>query len=497
MNPVLRHLGQLALVGAASALCLVSPTQLRAAPDPDGGLARGYFRQLKLQPATVSDSGARGQNLVVIVIDALRPDHTSAYGYRRPTTPFLETLAEESLVFVNAYANAPWTRPATTSMLTGLLPSAHRTQSDRSKLPAAVTTVAQELKKLGYRTAAVVGNGNAGRIAGLDRGFDDFADTVTHWDGLPTAANVYDEAIEWLRHKRPTDQPWFLFVFLVDPHDPYHAPPEYERLWLGQHKGEPRRRVHWEYKNKIPRRERDAMIALYDASLRYTDDQTRRFVDELKRLKVYDQTSLMLTADHGEAFGEHGYYLHAYHHTDEFLRVPLIMRSPSLRGAGHVFPLAQSVDLAPTLIDLAGGTPRAGLHGQSLVSLVKAPVDPLRIAVSEYNEFGIRRSALFNLRHKVILQLPADRESFHQRIPRAEYLPSVSFDREVLQAYDRLTDPFEKKDLAAGELPATTRAMRDELRAYMLSAPSPNHEVDLETMPKSLVDDLRSLGYVQ
>jgi arylsulfatase A-like enzyme len=192
-----------------------------------------------------------------------------AYGYDKPTTPFLDSVAKDAFVFLNAYTNAPWTRPAATSMLTGMWPSRHGTQTDRSRLPDHVPTVAEKMKALGYETVAVVGNGNAGSVAGLDRGFDHYVDTGRAWDGLPTAADVYAEANAWLA-SRKSDKPWFMFLFLIDAHDPYQAPPQYEKEWLGEYQGQPRRKAHWEFDNDYPEAERRSMIALYNASIRYT-----------------------------------------------------------------------------------------------------------------------------------------------------------------------------------------------------------------------------------
>ncbi|MBN2359222.1 MAG: sulfatase [Deltaproteobacteria bacterium] len=460
-------------------------------------MARGYFGGLRGQAAILHDTGQRRGNILWIVVDALRPDHLGMYGYDKPTTPFLDELAAQSFVFVNAYVNAPWTRSSTASMLTGLYPSQHRTQSDRSKLPADIRTVAQDLKRAGYRTAAVVGNGNAGSMGGLNRGFDYYIDTVTHWDGLPAAPDVYAEALTFLKQQQGSKTPWFLFLFLVDPHDPYHAPPEYEAQWLKGIAGEPRRRAHWEYNNKYPENERRSMIALYDASIRYTDDQTRLLFDQIKALGLYQNTTVVFSADHGEAFGEHGYYLHAYHHTDEFVRVPLIIRSPAWQGSGLVYHLVQEVDLAPTLMGLAGRSPRLSHTGKDLTALLQKPINLDRMAISEYNEFGIHRSAAFNLRYRVILQLPAEREVFLSRIPRPELLPSVSFEKEVVQVYDRPRDPHERANLAPDRIPPQAATMLQGLRAYMMAAPQPNQDLDPKKMPQAVIDDLKALGYVQ
>ena len=477
-----------------------SPTAAAAAPspDPDHGNARAYFRGIELEPFAYEPTGEKAKNVVWIVVDAMRPDHMGTYGYAKPTTPFLDSLAEDSFVFLHSYVNAPWTRPSTASMLTGLLPSKHRTQTDKSKLPADVRTIAQDFAAMGYETAGIVANGNGSSIAELDRGFSHYVDPAGAFQKLPSAGQVYDEALKWLKTGRDTKKPFFLFIFVVDPHDPYRAPPDYEKKWLPKgFEGEPRRRAHWEYKNDYPEAERQSMIAVYDAAIRYTDDQTRRFFGELDALKLLDDLTWVVTADHGDGFGEHGYYLHAHHHYDEIVRVPLIVRTPAWKGGGHVFHPVQSVDLLPTLVTAAGGKPRDDLSGADIGAMLGKPVDRTRRIVSEYNEFGIRRSAMLDLRYRVILQLPADKERFLERIPNPALLPSVNFEWEVLHAYDRVKDPLEKTNLAPKDLPPEAKAMADDLRKHMKAVPPSNEPLKAERVPVGVEENLKSLGYVE
>jgi arylsulfatase len=385
-------------------------------------------------------------------------------------------------------------------MLTGLYPSAHKTQTDQSKLPAGIRTLPMDLRKAGYETAGICGNGNGSSIAGLDRGFQYYVDTKTHWDRLPTAREVFDDAIDWTdNHRKNKKKPFFLFLFVVDPHDPYHAPEAYEKRFLPKgFQGEPRRRAHWEYKNNYPKRERDSMIDVYDAAVRYTDDEIKRFFGQLEERGITtDNTTFVITADHGDGFGEHGYYLHAHHHYDEITRVPLLVRSPAVEGSGYVFHTTQAVDLFPSLVKLAGKQPRKALPGKPIFDMLQQPIDKDRPVLCEYNAFGIHRSSMLNQKYRVILQTPADEEEYLSHIPRKDLLPSVNFEHEVLHVYDRQKDPLDKKNLANGKVPAEAKKMADSLRTYMHNAPSPNREVDPKKVHKEVLEDLKSLGYVQ
>jgi hypothetical protein len=137
------------------------------------------------------------------------------------------------------------------------------------------------------------------------------------------------------------------------------------------------------------------------------------------------------------------------------------------------------------------------VDGRDLAQMLLEPVDRNRVIMSEYNEFGIRRSSALSLRYRVILQLPADKKRFLARIPSPELLPSVSFDKEVLQIYDRVADPFDRHNLAGGKVPRDAGQLAEYLRSHMHRAPQPNRVVSHGDMPKAVLENLRSLGYIE
>lgn len=182
--------------------------------------------------ANYAKANSQRELIILLLIDATRPDHLSAYGYERPTTPNLKALATQSTTYAKVYANAPWTRPSTASFLTGLNASRHRTETSHSQLPSDIVTLAERLHKVGYATSGFSANSNGGSLAGLDRGFDLFEDpTNTYtkkirgktYNGLPNGMFTVGRALEHLRNSKAQRE--FIFIFLVDPHDPYFAPP--------------------------------------------------------------------------------------------------------------------------------------------------------------------------------------------------------------------------------------------------------------------------------
>lgn len=457
-----------------------------------------YFKNIDSKPVVDSPIGQvlTGQPIIWLVVDALRPDHLGCYGYERDTSPAIDALATNGLIFTRFFANAPWTRAATASMLSGMLPSKHSVQCDWHKLPDSITSVAESLKKAGYFTLAVVGNGNASSAFGLNQGFDVFEDTTTRWKGLPRAEQVFEVGLDLLQRYRQK-KPIFLFLFVVDPHDPYKPKKPYDEMFLPGYKGEVVTSPRWEYNNNYPEPVRKKTIALYDGLIRYTDDQISDFMANLKKLGMFDQTSIFITSDHGEAFGEHGVYKHSYHLYETHIRIPLIVHAPWLREKARVCTtMFQQLDLYPTFCDLAGVETPPDVQGVSILQVLKnkdkLPVP--RYMVSEYNCYGIQRSAIRTPIYKLIYQQPADREMFVKHVKLTKLLPSVSFDRETFLLYHLADDPYERKDIwsSHGQKEGTKllRVLKEEI--------SQGRQAEkIKALDPQLVEELRSLGYVQ
>jgi arylsulfatase A-like enzyme len=455
------------------------------------GLARPHVERVTVK--------REGGPVILIVVDAMRPDHLSPYGYRRDTTPNLTALANDGVVLTNYFVNGNWTRPSTASLLTGLPPSEHGVERDRDRLADDYITLAELLRDAQVPTGAVVGNGNAGSAFGLGRGFDFYADTVKHWKGLPSADQVVELAVPFVRKHR--DEPFFLMLFFVDPHDPYHAPPPYEDMYVAPGAPPLIRSPHWELGNYTPA-QIERMQATYDGALHYTDTAMGRFFDTLRELGVYDKATIIVTADHGEAFGEHNVFLHAHHLYDEIVRAPLLVRSPnmSVRGAYHN-GLFQTIDLMPTLVRYFGGTVPKRLPGADIFAHLARPelVDPKRFVICEFHNFGIHRRMIRDYEHKVVYEEPADEKEFLDTVRQRSLLPSVSFGKERFLFFDLVHDPKELHNLYTdyNAQRAPWHGLIDLLKTNRIffhrskAAPVAEH-VDADTLR-----NLRSLGYVQ
>ncbi len=463
-------------------------------------LSHGYFPNLERPKHESVKISREGGPVILIVVDAMRPDRLTPYGFKRNTSPNLNALADEGVVLTNYYVNGNWTRPSTATIVTGELPGRHGVERDRDSLAEHFATLAGELSKKGIPTGAVVGNGNAGSAFGLGRGFQYYADTTKHWKGLPSAQQVVDLAVPYVRDHK--DEPFFLLLFFVDPHDPYHAPGKYEDIFV-ENKDVPLiRSPHWELGNysseKIHR-----MQSTYDGAVRYTDGFIGGFLDELRSLGIYDKSTIMVTSDHGEAFGEHGVFLHAHHLWDEIIRAPFIIRAPKMsKRGGYNHHLFQTIDVLPTIVSYFGGQPPEGLPGVNMMTHLATPSlnKANRIAITEFDNFGIRRSTIRSYTRKIILHEKADSKAFESTVGRRSLLPSVNFDSEEVQFFSLKKDPFEKKDIYTPKMAkkAAWRKLTAKLKRYRATRAKDGisthvvHKLDPETEA-----DLRALGYIR
>jgi arylsulfatase A-like enzyme len=307
---------------------------------------------LSMGPLLQAQTAGR-PNLLLVSIDTLRADHLGCYGYKKIKTPNIDQLAADAVRFKSAVSQVPLTLPSHCTILTGTYPSYHGVRDNVGfKLPEAKTTLAEILKAQGYQTAAFIGAYVLNSTFGLNQGFDLYDDRIAGSPRSGTVVNlnsverpageVIERAINWLRARRST--PFFMFVHLYDPHDPYSPPGAFAEI----------------YKDKP-----------YDGEIAYVDQEVGKLLAFLKDQKLYQNTIVVLTSDHGESFGEHGEWTHGYFIYDTTLLVPLIIK-PIERGlAGKIVTEQVSlVDLVPTALQLLAVRNTADLQGQSLFGLM-------------------------------------------------------------------------------------------------------------------------------
>jgi arylsulfatase A-like enzyme len=399
-------------------------------------------------------------NIVVISIDTLRRDHVSAYGYDRETTPRIDALAVDGALFLDAVSTSNWTLPSHMSLMTGLPPSVHRVEDDRTRLFKAVGTLPQALSHAGYATAGIASHVYLGEKFGFARGFDHYANTPDQ-----AADAVTDQAIAWLESQR--GESFFLFLHYFDPHWGY-APPEPFRSRFGavdRSLGTSDFLLqHLDPELPLPEDALPDILRLYDGEIAFTDSQIGRVVDWLRDRGELDRTIIAVTSDHGEEFGDHGSFGHATHLYGEVTRIPLVLRYPPALAPGARAGAVSLTDLPLTLLSLAGV--RAGDQFGGSGHNISAPLEPARKVVTESTRWGPKRFAIQDARMKLVTralysptvltkqngQIIAEPTAMHVRAPA---LFDVSRDE------GEVTDLLPSADAAIG------KDLQDALLAYV------------------------------
>ncbi|KPN32322.1 arylsulfatase [Halolamina pelagica] len=309
------------------------------------------------------------ENVILLSADALRADHLSCYGYERETTPVLDELAEESIRFTNAYSASSHTREAVPALLTGEYPDV----AVDSGYHLATETVASTLSERGFATGGFHSNPFVSRAYGFDEGFDHFDDDLhlgqhklialaqRALDKLRNrhyarAEEINERSLNWV-DSLEEDQPFFLWNHYMDTHGPYEPPGEYATLYaddgLSGRDAQSLYQQAIDNPESITEEERKLLVNLYDGEIRYNDMRIGEFLNELRERELLEESLLIVTSDHGDAFGEHGYYEHPRYLHEEITKVPLMVRPPGGRSEVVKAP-ASTLDVVPTAEAVAG-----------------------------------------------------------------------------------------------------------------------------------------------
>jgi arylsulfatase A-like enzyme len=394
---------------------------------------------------------------VLITIDTLRPDHLHCYGYDAIQTPSIDSLAADGVRFDQAFTPVPITLPSHTVILTGTYPMMSGMHDfSGNNLNPGQPTLATVLRARGYDTGAVIAAAVLDRRFGLNQGFDFYYDhfdfsrlAETNLDLMERPANqVIDQALAWM--SKPRKKPFFLWVHLYDPHHPYKPPSPFDQ----------------QYKSN-----------LYDGEIAFTDTQLGRLLRYLKEHKLYDQTLVVLSGDHGEGLGEHSEKTHGFFIYNSTLHVPLIIKPPLWeKAARKVQPVQVSlVDLMPTMLGLLTAPVPAEVQGKNLADKILKGEE-------------LKGSPLYSETY-----LP--RIHFNWSELRGLDVPGFHFiDGPKPELYDLARDPRELNNLYAEK-----QGVRGELRAQ-LSGIIRQYTSDIPMAQKSTLDPalavrLQSLGY--
>lgn len=329
---------------------------------------------LGLLGATASCHRRQDPNVLVIAIGSLRPDRLGAYGNQRGLTPFIDQLAQQGTVFLNAFSTSSATTAAVASLMTSRDPRQHLVATQGSELVQNERTFAEVLQANGYRNSGFSADGRLQQRLGFSQGFVQWQAHTPTPDGLP-AAKLRTQGMEWLTGN-PTSQPTLLYFHFVGPSQPYLPPEPFRARFLQPSVTEQEARAAFlrMIASDTPEN-RDAarriMGQLYDGEVAAVDDQLRQLCAELSDKGFLERAIIILTSDHGEELLEHGEADHGRTLFDESVRIPLLVIAPGFIGGRRVEDNVSLLDVAPTLIDLVGVAAEPRWEGQSLLPFLE------------------------------------------------------------------------------------------------------------------------------
>jgi len=440
-------------------------------------------------------------NVILISVDTLRADHLGCYGYERATSPFLDELAARGVRFERAFAQSSWTLPSHMSLVTSRYPRSHGVHNHDAVLPEGVSTVASALRAAGYSTTGFVSWVYLSAEFGFDRGFETFHELLPPEEEIDAttrhsikAERFVDHVATWAEADADHGRPFFLFLHLFDPHANYDPPleiarqfePSLEDARLGEYDAlKPFIRGMHRQPRRMPAADVRRVEALYDAEIRYTDRQLERLFDLLDAADRLDNTLIVFTSDHGEEFDDHGSMEgHQWTLYDEVLRVPLLVVLPDGAAAGTTIDrLVQTIDVAPTILDIAGVARPADFEGHSLAGLIAGEsADWEEIAFAELRRFNLKWS-LRTRDHKLVY-------THDTGVNRAQ-VPVVA----GYELYDLGADPAEQRDLHASKTELTER-LGARLESYAGGGSTGAAAGAGPDLSDEQRERLRSLGYL-
>lgn len=449
------------------------------------------------------------RGIVLVVIDCLRADHVSGYGYARPTTPTIDSLAEHGLTWRNAHSTSSWTKPSVASLLTGLYPCQHGVLRGvkRSKGRVGITTdalvgenqtMAEVLSNSGWRCAAFLNNVQCEEYTGFNRGFGTYVPIGGQADRL---LEMFDA---WLGEN--ANVPFFVYLHFMECHWPYkprrrhvamfggdrdtnrfrdHSARDYARL----------RRALSHQETTLSGEQLDEMVQMYDGAVRRLDGKVKGLLQILRERGLGNETALAVTADHGEEFLDHGTIGHGHSLYDELTHVPLILRCPGgPKNERRDHPVSL-VDLPRTLLSIAGlgaGFPGCDLRIGGMESSSVCSELSIRNRYTQTLRVGS-----WKLHHRTVFDAGVDAKPL-ELLRRAWTGDLVH--RETTGLFDLSTDPGERVNLAAGEQQAeTVLRLTDQLHRWWSAlqgsaSAEPGGEVQVD---EAVVQRLRALGYIE
>lgn len=452
-------------------------------------------------PSRIPTGRCARPNVLLIVLDTVRADHLSCYGYPRETAPNLSAFAASARKYENVMATGSYTLPTHASLFTGLPATAHGAGFSHQYLDQQSPALAELLQAAGYQTAAWSCNGYwAGPRNGMDRGFQSFQ--------VPeNAADMHQGLGDWLTNQHNPTQPFFVFLNYMEAHRPYTMLPKNswrwtsDKAWLNQTVGDPNRHYLAAMEQMVrrtplvPPEEVAEAEGLYDEALAYLDTKLGQLFQCLDGNGLLDNTLVVVTSDHGEQFNDHYSWFHGFSLYEPVLRVPLLLRYPQRVPAGEEPRLVQGHDIFPTILEIAGVEwERKPAHNcQSLLWIDPEP----RLAVAEHLEPYYDQIAELA---KACPQLDCSKAFRSLRAVRRENFKLILSSTEAPELYDLGQDPQESRNLASQQ-PSVVQDLSGRLETWLQSFPHYQYVAEAHSNVRAQTTEKefqagRGLGYI-
>ena len=462
--------------------------------------------------ALLDGGSKRPRAIILFISDTMRRDHLEVYGYERSTAPTLTRLANDGVRFADNISQASWTKVSVPSILTSLYPSTHGITDTPDRLTSSVTTMSEAFREAGYATWQTSSVQFSGKLTNLHQGVDVLheRESIGELDHsrAKTSRTYVDRFLEFAGDHN--DVPFFAMLHVFDPHSPFEPYAPYDGLWGTTEGSEEHERGNelWQSRfddlpTQVQLDSTDVDQELYvqhehdwyDGSIRGMDVEIARLMEGLEELGIADETLFVLISDHGEEFLEHGYHFHGNNAYGEMMNVPLIMHWPGVLPGGTVVErTTESVDMMPTVLELAGIAPPEEAQGQSLLPLI---VDPNGVS-----EFGAIQRAAFSERvaPPSIEAMGLRHDSYSivldgWKLVQNENQPE---DWPEFELYDHVKDPINLDDVS-DDHPDIVANLATELstwREWAVSLRPPPDTEAIQDMSAEEIARLRSLGYI-
>ncbi len=474
-----------------------------------GGLAAGVSANLWLGGCGQRRRG-KGPNVLLIVLDTARADRFSCMGYKSQTSPNIDAIFSEGVIYQRAYSTACWTLPSHSSLFSGLYPTQAGGTSETLQLPKFNRTLAEVMKEAGYDTAAFVCNAWVSVERGFGQGFDEFNEMwrpenrpdVTQSQG-PVELTATQLAASWLEQRKAAKNPFFVFINLNCIHLPYVPTEPFLSSFVGNrgYNNEEVNRIAavksmWPYlagELKLSERDFRIMSDLYDAEVALADSCVGQIIGQLRASGLLDDTVVILTSDHGENLGERGRIDHHLSMYETTLHIPLMIRYPkAFQPGSRISDFVSIVDIAPTVMDLCGAGKSVERQKSAETSLARSDRQHRAFVVAG-NERPLAGIGLMRERYPKFDSIAID---YRVRAIRTNLYKLIWNVGGAVELFDIKTDPGELHDISSEQL-ETRNKLHKMLKVWMERLPMAGDVSFLEGQDEESMKILRSLGYVK